>query len=91
VSVEELIVGVYRITAHFGFMETRISATRWARARARVACGVSRRLFVLSRQHVVRAGRCQAGALATRFFARMQRRSAQAAEFFRMPGRASLC
>ncbi len=88
VSVEELMVGVYRITAHFGFMETPDigDALRAARARG-VRVFLEDCSFFLG-QHVVRARPLPGWrGLQRRFFARMQRRSAQAAEFFRMPGR----
>ena len=88
VSVEELIVGVYRITAHFGFMETPDigDALRAARSRG-VRVFLEDCSFFLG-QHVVRARPLPGWrGLQRRFFARMQRRSAQAAEFFRMPGR----
>jgi KUP system potassium uptake protein len=88
VSVEELFEGVYRVTAHFGFMETpdigdALRATRQRGLRVFVEdCS-----FFLG-QHVVRARPLPGWrGLQRRFFARMQRRSAQAAEFFRMPGR----
>jgi KUP system potassium uptake protein len=88
VSVEELMVGVYRITAHFGFMETPDigDALRAARVRG-VRVFLEDCSFFLG-QHVVRARPLPGWrGLQRRFFARMQRRSAQAAEFFRMPGR----
>jgi KUP system potassium uptake protein len=88
VSVEELVPGVYRITAHFGFMETPDigDALRAARARG-VRVFLEDCSFFLG-QHVVRARPLPGWrGLRRRFFARMQRRSAQAAEFFRMPGR----
>ena len=88
VSVEQLVEGVYRITAHFGFMETPDigDALRAARARG-VRVFLEDCSFFLG-QHVVRARPLPGWrGLQRRFFARMQRRSAQAAEFFRMPGR----
>jgi KUP system potassium uptake protein len=88
VSVEELLPGVYRITAHFGFMETPDigDALRAARQRG-VRVFVEDCSFFLG-QHVVRSRPLPGWrGLQRRFFARMQRRSAQAAEFFRMPGR----
>jgi KUP system potassium uptake protein len=88
VSVEELLPAVYRITAHFGFMETPDigDALRAARARG-VRVFLEDCSFFLG-QHVVRARPLPGWrGLRRRFFARMQRRSAQAAEFFRMPGR----
>jgi len=88
VSVEELQPSVYRITAHFGFMETPDigDALRAARQRG-VRVFLEDCSFFLG-QHVVRARPLPGWrGLQRRFFARMQRRSAQAAEFFRMPGR----
>jgi KUP system potassium uptake protein len=88
VSVEELSAGVYRVTAHFGFMETPDigDALRAARQRG-LRVFVEDCSFFLG-QHVVRARPLPGWrGLQRRFFARMQRRSAQAAEFFRMPGR----
>lgn len=88
VSVEELFAGVYRVTAHFGFMETPDigEALRAARQRG-VRVFIEDCSFFLG-QHVVRARPLPGWrGLQRRFFARMQRRSAQAAEFFRMPGR----
>ncbi len=88
VSVEEIVPNVYRITAHFGFMETPDvgEALRASRARGLRVFMEDCSFFV--GQHVVRA-RPLPGfrGLQRRMFARMQRRSAQAAEFFRMPGR----
>lgn len=88
VSVEELFAGVYRVTAHFGFMETPDigDALRAARQRG-LRVFVEDCSFFLG-QHVVRARPLPGWrGLQRRYFARMQRRSAQAAEFFRMPGR----
>jgi KUP system potassium uptake protein len=88
VSVEALLPNVYRITAHFGFMETPDigDALRAARQRG-VRVFLEDCSFFLG-QHVVRARPLPGWrGLQRRLFARMQRRSAQAAEFFRMPGR----
>jgi len=88
VSVEVLLPSVYRVTAHFGFMETPDigDALRSARARG-VRVFLEDCSFFLG-QHVVRARPLPGWrGLQRRLFARMQRRSAQAAEFFRMPGR----
>jgi KUP system potassium uptake protein len=88
VTIEPLQEGVYRITAHFGFMETPDIGVALRAARQRgVRVFVEDCSFFLG-QHVVHA-RHRPGwrGLQRRFFARMQRRSAQAAEFFRMPGR----
>jgi KUP system potassium uptake protein len=88
VSVDELLPGVYRVSAHFGFMETPDigEALRSARQRG-LRVFVEDCSFFLG-QHVVRSRPLPGWrGLQRRFFARMQRRSAQAAEFFRMPGR----
>lgn len=88
VSVEDLEHGVYKVTAHFGFMETPDigDALRAARARG-LRVFLEDCAFFLG-QHVVRARPLPGWrGLQRRLFARMQRRSAQAAEFFRMPGR----
>jgi KUP system potassium uptake protein len=88
VRVEELLPGVWAVTAIFGFMETP------AVGEALKACRVrGLRVFIedcsfFVGQHVVRArpGPGLSG-IERRMFARMQRRSTQAAEFFRMPSR----
>jgi KUP system potassium uptake protein len=88
VSVEDLEQGVYKVTAHFGFMETPDigDALRSTRARG-LRVFLEDCSFFLG-QHVVRARPLPGWrGLRRRFFAKMQRRSAQAAEFFRMPGR----
>jgi KUP system potassium uptake protein len=88
VSVEEILPQVYRVTAHFGFMETpdvgeALRATRAGGLRVFMEdCS----FFV--GQHVVRPlPRPGWRGLQRKLFARMQRRSAPSAEFFRMPGR----
>ena len=88
VSVEQILPQVYRVTAHFGFMETPDvgSAMRSARARGLRVFMEDCSFFV--GQHVVRARPLPGWrGLQRKFFARMQRRSAPSAEFFRMPGR----
>jgi KUP system potassium uptake protein len=88
VSVEDLLPGVLRVTAHFGFMETPDVGEALRAAPVR-----SLRVFVedcsfFVGQHVVRARPLPGWrGLQRRLFANMQRRSAQAAEFFRMPAR----
>ena len=79
---------VYAITAIFGFMETPAVGEALKACRTR-----GLRVFVedcsfFVGQHVVRA-RPRPGLAGHRaaLFARMQRRSTQAAEFFRMPAR----
>jgi KUP system potassium uptake protein len=88
VRVEELMPGVWAVTAVFGFMETP------AVGEALKACRVrGLRVFIedcsfFVGQHVVRARpRLGLPGIERRMFARMQRRSTQAAEFFRMPSR----
>jgi len=88
VSFEELLPQVYQVTAYFGFMETPDvgAALRCARARGLRVFTEDCSFFV--GQHVVRARPLPGWrGLQRKLFARMQRRSAQAAEFFRMPGR----
>jgi len=88
VSVEEILPQVYRITAYFGFMETPDvgEALRSTRARGLRVFMEDCSFFV--GQHVVRARPLPGWrGLQRRLFARMQRRSAPSAEFFRMPGR----
>jgi KUP system potassium uptake protein len=88
VSVEQILPQVYRITAYFGFMETPDvgEALRSTRARGLRVFMEDCSFFV--GQHVVRARPLPGWrGLQRRLFARMQRRSAPSAEFFRMPGR----
>jgi KUP system potassium uptake protein len=88
IRVEELLPGLWAVSAIFGFMETP------AIGEALKACRVrGLRVFIedcsfFVGQHVVRA-RPRPGlpGIERRMFARMQRRSTQAAEFFRMPSR----
>jgi KUP system potassium uptake protein len=88
VRFEEVLPKLYCITAIFGFMETPAVGEALKACRTR-----GLRVFVedcsfFVGQHVVRA-RPRPGlpGLERRIFARMQRRSTQAAEFFRMPSR----
>jgi len=88
VSIEQILPQVYRITAYFGFMETPDvgEALRCTRARGLRVFMEDCSFFV--GQHVVRARPLPGWrGLQRRMFARMQRRSAPSAEFFRMPGR----
>ncbi len=88
VSVEEILPQVYAMTAHFGFMETPDvgEALRASRARGLRIFTEDCSFFV--GQHVVRPRPIPGWrGVQTQLFARMQRRSTQAAEFFRMPGR----
>jgi KUP system potassium uptake protein len=84
---EEIFPGVHLVHARFGFMETpdvRIALAGAARKGLRIDEDCT---FFLG-WHLVRA-RARGGltGLKMRLFAYMQRRSAQAAEFFRMPTR----
>jgi KUP system potassium uptake protein len=88
VVVDELHPGVYDLRARFGFMETPDvgEALRSAR-RQGLNIFVEDSSFFLG-WHLVRARQRPGFAgLKTRAFAFLQRRSAQAAEFFRMPTR----
>jgi KUP system potassium uptake protein len=88
VSIEEILPGVYSITARFGFMETPDvgEALKSCRTRGLRVFTEDSSFFV--GRHVVRA-RPLPGfkGIQRRFFARMQQHSTQAAEFFRMPFR----
>jgi KUP system potassium uptake protein len=88
VSIEEILPGVYSITARFGFMETPdvSEALKSCRTRGLRVFTEDSSFFV--GRHVVRA-RPLPGlkGMQRRFFARMQQHSTQAAEFFRMPFR----
>jgi KUP system potassium uptake protein len=88
VSIEEILPGVYSITARFGFMETPdvSEALKSCRTRGLKVFTEDSSFFV--GRHVVRA-RPLPGlkGLQRRLFARMQQHSTQAAEFFRMPFR----
>jgi KUP system potassium uptake protein len=86
VEIEEILPGVYEITARFGFMETPdvSQAMKSCRTRGMRVFAEDSSFFV--GRHLVRA-RPLPGlkGLQRRFFASMQRHSTQAAEFFRMP------
>ncbi len=88
VSIEEILPGVYSITARFGFMETPdvSEALKSCRTRGLRVFTEDSSFFV--GRHVVRA-RPLPGlkGLQRQLFARMQQHSTQAAEFFRMPFR----
>jgi KUP system potassium uptake protein len=88
VSIEEILPGVYSITARFGFMETPdvSEALKSCRTRGLRVFTEDSSFFV--GRHVVRA-RPLPGlrGMQRRLFARMQQHSTQAAEFFRMPFR----
>ena len=88
VRIQELMPNVYTITAIFGFMETPVvgEALKTCRTRGLRVFAEDSSFFV--GQHVVRARpRLGLPGIERRLFARMQRRSTQAAEFFRMPAR----
>ena len=88
IRIEEVLPNVYAVTAIFGFMETPAVGEALKSCRTR-----GLRVFVedcsfFVGQHVVRARpRLGLPGIERRLFARMQRRSTQAAEFFRMPSR----
>jgi len=88
VGIEEILPGVYSITARFGFMETPdvSEALKSCRTRGLRVFTEDSSFFV--GRHIVRA-RPRPGlrGLQRRLFARMQQHSTQAAEFFRMPFR----
>jgi KUP system potassium uptake protein len=84
--VEELLPGVHAVRARFGFMETPdvTEALRGARQRGLRIDAASCTYFL--GWHLVRARRRHGLAgIQNAVFAYLQRRSAQAAEFFRMP------
>jgi KUP system potassium uptake protein len=86
--INELLPGVYALTARFGFMETPDvrEALRACRARGLRVHLEDCSFFV--GQHLVLARPLPGWqGLKRRLFARMQRRSSHAAEFFRMPVR----
>jgi KUP system potassium uptake protein len=88
-SVEEILPGVYSAQARFGYMETPdvTEVLREARRR-RLLPVLTQDVSYFLGWHLVRAlPRTGWLGLKLRLFARMQRRSAQAAEFFRMPTR----
>jgi KUP system potassium uptake protein len=84
--VEQLMPGVHAVHARFGFMETPdvVEALRGARQRGLRVDDVNCTYFL--GWHLVRARpRSGLAGLKSQAFAYLQRRSAQAAEFFRMP------
>jgi len=86
VDIEEIIPGVFEITARFGFMETPdvTQAMKSCRTRGMRVFSEDSSFFV--GRHLVRARPLPGWkGLQRRFFASMQRHSTQAAEFFRMP------
>ncbi len=88
VDIDETLPGVYLVSARFGFMETPDvgEALRGCRARGLKVFMEDSSFFV--GQHVVSARDLPGWrGLQRLLFARMQRHSTQAAEFFRMPSR----
>ncbi len=88
VRIEEMLPGVYSVTARFGFMETPDvgQALKACRTRGLRVFTEDSSFFV--GRHVVRARPLPGWkGLQRKLFARMQRHSTQAAEFFRMPFR----
>jgi len=84
---EEVMPGVHTVDARFGFMETPDVAAALAGA-ARRGLRIDEDCTFFLGWHLVRARpRPGLAGVKMRLFARMQRRSAQAAEFFRMPTR----
>jgi len=86
VDIEEILPGVYEITARFGFMETPDVAQAMKSCRTRGMRVFSEDSSFFVGRHLVRARPLPGWkGLQRRFFARMQSHSTQAAEFFRMP------
>src|SRR5262249_38353302 len=88
VSINEVLPQVYAVNAHFGFMETPDIGEALRACRKRDLCVFVEDSSYFLGQHVVRARPLPGWhGLQRRLFARMQKRSTQAAEFFRMPAR----
>jgi len=88
VRIEEMLPGVYSVTARFGFMETPDVAQALKACRTRGLRVFSEDSSFFIGRHVVRARPIPGWrGLQRKLFARMQRHSTQAAEFFRMPFR----
>ena len=87
-EIEEVLPGVFYVTAHFGFMETPDVAEALKACRARGLRVFTEDSSFFVGRHVVRS-RPLTGlrGLQRRLFARMQQYSTAAAEFFRMPFR----
>ncbi len=84
---EEILPGIHVVHARFGFMETPDVAVALAGA-ARKGLRVDEDCTFFLGWHLVRArARRGVAGVEMRLFAWMQRRSAQAAEFFRMPSK----
>ncbi|HVY81449.1 MAG TPA: KUP/HAK/KT family potassium transporter [Steroidobacteraceae bacterium] len=88
VTIEQILPQIYKVSAHFGFMETPDIGEALRAARARGLRVFAEDCSFFLGQHVVLPRPIPGWrGVRRRMFARMQRRSAQAAEFFRMPGR----
>jgi KUP system potassium uptake protein len=88
VRIETLLPEIYSVTAKFGFMETPDVSAALKQCRARgLKLFAQDCSFFLGWHLVVPRPRGGYEGLRRRIFAWMQRRSAQAAEFFRMPER----
>jgi KUP system potassium uptake protein len=86
VQIEEILPGVYEITARFGFMETPDVSQALKSCRTRGLRVFSEDSSFFVGRHMVRARPLPGWrGLQRRLFARMQSHSTQAAEFFRMP------
>ena len=86
VEIEEILSGVYEITARFGFMETPDVSQAMKSCRTRGMRVFSEDSSFFVGRHLVRARPIPGWkGLQRRIFASMQRHSTQAAEFFRMP------
>jgi KUP system potassium uptake protein len=88
VRIKELLPGIYQVTAFFGFMETpdMREALRACRSRG-LRVYLEDCSFFIGAHVVVARPRPGWQGLKRRIFARMQRRSASSAEFFRMPAK----
>jgi len=88
VRVQELMPGVFSVAARFGFMETpdMREALRACRSRG-LRVYLEDCSFFIGQHVVVARPRPGWQGLKRKLFARMQRRSSQAADFFRMPVR----
>ena len=88
VLIEQTHPGVYDVRARFGFMETPDVGEALRNARRQGLCVFAEDSSFFLGWHLVRARpRPGLAGLKSRAFAFLQRRSAQAAEFFRMPTR----
>jgi KUP system potassium uptake protein len=88
VRVQQLMPGAYAVTARFGFMETPDvrEALRACRAHG-LRVYLEDCTFLIGQHVVIARPRTGWQGLKRRMFARMQRKSASSAEFFRMPAR----